>query len=429
MTVKMMSINDIKPYENNPRKNDDAVDEVAASIKAFGFKNPIIVDKNLVIIAGHTRLKAAIKLGLTMVPVIVADDLSEDQANGLRLADNKTAEIAKWDKKKLNEELKLINWELLGIEMTDVGFDDIFASEFQEVVDDDFDEGQYLSDEPYSQQGDVYVLDDHRVMCGDSTNPEQVKVLMNGKLADMVFTDPPYNVAIGKRGQQYKEKGGYDCGMNDRTILNDDMGDAEFREFLTVVFKNLIDSIKEGAPTYVCHADSEGINFRLAFMEAGFKLAQCIIWAKNTFTIGRQDYQWQHEPILYGWKPGAGHYFVDDRSQSTIWEYDKPKKNELHPTMKPLELVGRAINNSSLVGQLVLDLFGGSGSTLIAASKAKRACYSMELDEKYADVIVKRYIKNKGSYENCYLIRNGEQIPLNTIEDFLILDVSNGSNH
>lgn len=429
MTVKMMSINDIKPYENNPRKNDDAVDEVAASIKAFGFKNPIIVDKNLVIIAGHTRLKAAIKLCLTMVPVIVADDLSEDQANGLRLADNKTAEIAKWDKKKLNEELKLINWELLGIEMTDVGFDDIFASEFQEVVDDDFDEGQYLSDEPYSQQGDVYVLDDHRVMCGDSTNPEQVKVLMNGKLADMVFTDPPYNVAIGKRGQQYKEKGGYDCGMNDRTILNDDMGDAEFKEFLTVVFKNLIDSIKEGAPTYVCHADSEGINFRLAFMEAGFKLAQCIIWAKNTFTIGRQDYQWQHEPILYGWKPGAGHYFVDDRSQSTIWEYDKPKKNELHPTMKPLELVGRAINNSSLVGQLVLDLFGGSGSTLIAASKAKRACYSMELDEKYADVIVKRYIKNKGSYENCYLIRNGEQIPLNTIEDFLILDVPNDSNH
>ena len=429
MTVKMMSINDIKPYENNPRKNDDAVDEVAASIKAFGFKNPIIVDKNLVIIAGHTRLKAAIKLGLTMIPVIVADDLSEDQANGLRLADNKTAEIAKWDKKKLNEELKLINWELLGIEMTDVGFDDIFASEFQEVVDDDFDEGQYLSDEPYSQQGDVYTLDDHRVMCGDSTNPEQVKVLMNGKLADMVFTDPPYNVAIGKRGQQYKEKGGYDCGMNDRTILNDDMGDAEFKEFLTVVFKNLIDSIKEGAPTYVCHADSEGINFRLAFMEAGFKLAQCIIWAKNTFTIGRQDYQWQHEPILYGWKPGAGHYFVDDRSQSTIWEYDKPKKNELHPTMKPLELVGRAINNSSLVGQLVLDLFGGSGSTLIAASKAKRACYSMELDEKYADVIVKRYIKNKGSYENCYLIRNGEQIPLNTIEDFLILDVPNGSNH
>ena len=411
MTIQMIQITEIKPYENNPRKNDDAVDEVANSIKAFGFKNPIIVDKDMVIIAGHTRLKAALKLGLTMVPVIVAEDLNEDQANALRLADNKTAEIAKWDKKKLEEELKQINWEILGIDMTDVGFDDIFASEFQEVVDDDFDEGQYLSAEPYSHQGDIYLLDDNRVMCGDSTNPEQVKLLMNGKLADMVFTDPPYNV-------NYE-------GSDGQSIQNDDMGDTEFKEFLTLVFKNLIDSIKEGAPTYVCHADSEGLNFRSAFKEAGFKLAQCLIWVKNSFTMGRQDYQWQHEPILYGWKPGAGHYFVDDRSLSTIWEYDKPKKNDLHPTMKPLELVGRAINNSSLVGQLVLDLFGGSGSTLIASYKAKRNCYSMELDEKYVDVIVKRYIKNKGSYENCYLIRNGEQIPLNSIEDFLILESAN----
>lgn len=411
MTIQMMKITEIKPYENNPRKNDEAVDEVASSIKAFGFKNPIIVDKDMVIIAGHTRLKAALKLGLTMVPVIVASDLNPDQANALRLADNKTAEIAKWDKKKLEEELKQINWDILGINMTDVGFDDIFASEFQEVVDDDFDEGQYLSAEPYSHQGDIYLLDDNRVMCGDSTNEEHVKLLMNGKLADMVFTDPPYNV-------NYE-------GSDGQSIQNDDMGDNEFKEFLTLVFKNLINSIKEGAPTYVCHADSEGLNFRSAFKEAGFKLAQCLIWVKNSFTMGRQDYQWQHEPILYGWKPGSGHYFVDDRSQSTIWEYDKPKKNDLHPTMKPLELVGRAINNSSLVGQLVLDLFGGSGSTLIASYKAKRICYSMELDEKYADVIVKRYIKNKGSYENCYVIRNGEQIPLNTIEDFLILESAN----
>lgn len=415
MEVKMISVNDVVPYENNPRKNDDAVDEVATSIKAFGFKNPIIVDKNMVIIAGHTRLKAALKLGLTMVPVIVAEDLSDDQANALRLADNKTAELAKWDKKKLEEELKQINWELLGIDMTDVGFNDIFASEFQEVVDDDFDEGQYLSDEPHSKQGDIYLLDDNRVMCGDSTDPEQVKTLMDGKLADMVFTDPPYNV-------NYE-------GSDGQSIQNDDMGDEEFRSFLLLVFKNLIDSIKEGAPTYVCHADSEGLNFRSAFKEAGFKLAQCLIWIKNSFTIGRQDYQWQHEPILYGWKPGAGHYFVDDRSQATTWFYDKPKKNDLHPTMKPLELVGQAINNSSLVGQLVLDLFGGSGSTLIASYKSKRTCYSMELDEKYADVIVKRYIKNKGSYENCYLVRDGEKIPLIQIEDFLILDASNDSAH
>ena len=415
MEVKMISVNDVVPYENNPRKNDDAVDEVATSIKAFGFKNPIIVDKNMVIIAGHTRLKAALKLGLTMVPVIIAEDLSDDQANALRLADNKTAELAKWDKKKLEEELKQINWELLGIDMTDVGFNDIFASEFQEVVDDDFDEGQYLSDEPHSKQGDIYLLDDNRVMCGDSTDQEQVKTLMDGKLADMVFTDPPYNV-------NYE-------GSDGQSIQNDDMGDEEFHSFLLLVFKNLIDSIKEGAPTYVCHADSEGLNFRSAFKEAGFKLAQCLVWIKNSFTIGRQDYQWQHEPILYGWKPGAGHYFVDDRSQATAWFYDKPKKNDLHPTMKPLELVGQAINNSSLVGQLVLDLFGGSGSTLIASYKSKRTCYSMELDEKYADVIVKRYIKNKGSYENCYLVRDGEKIPLIQIEDFLILDASNDSAH
>lgn len=250
MEVKMISVNDVVPYENNPRKNDDAVDEVATSIKAFGFKNPIIVDKNMVIIAGHTRLKAALKLGLTMVPVIVAEDLSDDQANALRLADNKTAELAKWDKKKLEEELKQINWELLGIDMTDVGFNDIFASEFQEVVDDDFDEGQYLSDEPHSKQGDIYLLDDNRVMCGDSTDPEQVKTLMDGKLADMVFTDPPYNV-------NYE-------GSDGQSIQNDDMGDEEFRSFLLLVFKNLIDSIKEGAPTYVCHADSEGLNFRSA---------------------------------------------------------------------------------------------------------------------------------------------------------------------
>lgn len=411
MEVKMIDIDKVIPYENNPRKNDEAVDEVVASIKTFGFKNPIIVDKNLVIIAGHTRLKAAIKLGLAQVPVIIASDLTEDQANALRLADNKTGEIAKWDKKLLEEELKNINWELLGIDMTDVGFDDIFASEFQEVVDDDFDEGQYLTDEPHSKQGDIYVLDENRVMCGDSTNPDQVKELMNGKLADMVFTDPPYNV-------NYE-------GSDGQSIQNDDMGDSEFHDFLLLVFKNLIDSIKEGAPAYVCHADSEGLNFRSAFKEAGFKLAQCLIWVKNSFTMGRQDYQWEHEPMLYGWKPGAGHYFIDDRSKATVWYYDKPKKNDLHPTMKPLELVGEAINNSSLINQLVLDLFGGSGSTLIASYKAKRRCYTMELDEKYADVIVKRYIKNKGSYENCYLIRNGEQIPLNSIEDFLILESAN----
>ena len=402
--VQLVDINKVKPYENNPRKNDEAVDEVAKSIQTFGFKNPIIVDKDFIIIAGHTRLKASQKLGLKEVPVIVAEDLTPDQANALRLADNKTAELAKWDKKLLDEELRKINWDELELSMTELGFNDIFASDFQEVVDDEFDEGQYLTDEPYSIQGDVYLLGNHRVMCGDSTDPEQVKILLNERKADMVFTDPPYNV-------NYE-------GSDGKTIQNDDMGDKEFYDFLFLVHKNLYDSLKDGGPIYVCHADSEGLNFRQAFKDAGFKLAECLIWSKNSFTLGRQDYQWQHEPILYGWKPTGPHYFLDDRSQSTIWEYDKPKHNDLHPTMKPLELVGKAINNSSLKGELVLDLFGGSGSTLIASDQANRICYTMELDEKYADVIIKRYLKLKGNTHDCFLLRNGEKIPLTNIDEF-----------
>ena len=404
MEIVMMNIDEIIPYENNPRKNDDAVEAVANSIKNFGFKSPIVVDANKVIVNGHTRLKASKLLGLTMVPVIIASDLTEEQCRALRLADNKTAEIASWDKKLLMKELESIDWEGLEMDMTDFGFDNIFDSKPQEVTHDDFEEGQYIPATPYSMQGDVYLLGRHRIMCGDSTNPEMVKTLLNGNKADMIFTDPPYNV-------NYE-------GSDGQSIQNDNMGNEEFYNFLLSVYKNMFDSIKEGGSIYVCHADSEGLNFRKAFIEAGFKLAQCLIWVKNSFTMGRQDYQWQHEPILYGWKPGAGHYFVDDRSLSTVWFYDKPKHNDLHPTMKPLELVGQGINNGSLLGQLVLDLFGGSGSTLIACEQAGRINYSMELDEKYADVIVKRFIKYKDSTDDCYLIRDGVQIPLAEISDF-----------
>ena len=404
MEIVMMNIDEIIPYENNPRKNDDAVEAVANSIKNFGFKSPIVVDANKVIVNGHTRLKASKLLGLTMVPVIIASDLTEEQCRALRLADNKTAEIASWDKKLLMQELESIDWEGLEMDMTDFGFDNIFDSKPQEVTHDDFEEGQYIPATPYSMQGDVYLLGRHRIMCGDSTNPEMVKILLNGNKADMIFTDPPYNV-------NYE-------GSDGQSIQNDNMGNEEFYNFLLSVYKNMFDSIKEGGSIYVCHADSEGLNFRKAFIDAGFKLAQCLIWVKNSFTMGRQDYQWQHEPILYGWKPGAGHYFVDDRSLSTVWFYDKPKHNDLHPTMKPLELVGQGINNGSLLGQLVLDLFGGSGSTLIACEQAGRINYSMELDEKYADVIVKRFIKYKDSTDDCYLIRDGVQISLAEISDF-----------
>lgn len=402
MEIVMKEINELLAYDNNPRKNDDAVEAVANSIKEFGFKVPIVITKDNVIIAGHTRLKASEKLGLTLVPCIIADDLSEEQIKAFRLADNKTAEISSWDRKKLKEELESINWD--EIDMTLFGFDDIFASMPQDVEDDNFDEGQYLSNEPYSKQGDVYLLGPHRIMCGDSTNGEMVDILMNGKVADMIFTDPPYNV-------NYE-------GSDGQSIQNDNMENEEFYKFLLEVHKNLFSHIKDGGSIYVCHADSEGLNFRKAFVDSGFKLAQCLIWVKNSFTMGRQDYQWQHEPILYGWKPGAGHYFVDDRSLSTVWEYDKPKHNDLHPTMKPLELVGQAINNGSLKGQLILDLFGGSGSTLIASDKAGRINHSMELDEKYADVIVKRFIRHKGSLNDCYVIRDGVTTSLSEISDF-----------
>ena len=412
MEILMININEIIPYEHNPRKNDDAVEAVANSIKNFGFKSPIVVDKNMVIVNGHTRHKASQLLGLTMVPVIVASDLTEEQCRALRLADNKTAEIAKWDKKLLQQELESIDWEGLQMEMTDFGFDNIFDSQPQEVIHDDFDEGQYISATPYSMQGDIYLLGNHRIMCGDSTNPEMVKELLNGARADMIFTDPPYNV-------NYE-------GSDGQSIQNDNMANEDFYNFLLSVYKNMFDSVKEGGSIYVCHADSEGLNFRKAFIDAGFKLAQCLIWVKNSFTMGRQDYQWQHEPILYGWKPGAGHYFVDDRSLSTVWFYDKPKHNDLHPTMKPLELVGQGINNGSLKGQLVLDLFGGSGSTLIASEQAGRINYSMELDEKYADVIIKRFIRFKGSTEGCFIIRDGIQTPLKDIEEFSsILSLNN----
>lgn len=401
-TITIKKINDIIPYENNPRKNDEAVDAVASSISAFGFKVPIIIDKDNVIVAGHTRLKAAIKIGLDEVPCIVADDLTEEQIKAFRIADNKVAELSSWDKKLLKEELENINWD--DIDMTLFGFDNIFDSMPQDVTSDDFDEGQYLPAEPYSKQGDIYLLGAHRIMCGDSTNPEMVSTLMEGKQADMVFTDPPYNV-------NYE-------GSDGQTIQNDHLENDDFYKFLLSVYQNLFTSLKEGAPTYVCHADSEGINFRVAFSEAGFKLAQCIIWIKNSFTMGRQDYQWQHEPILYGWKLGAGHYFCDDRSKATTWFYDKPKHNDLPPTMKPLELVGEAINDSSKKGWVILDFFGGSGSTLIASEQAGRINRSMELDEKYAEVIVKRYLKLKDFTEDCYLLRDGEKIPLSSIDDF-----------
>ena len=395
MNVVMKKIADIHAYENNPRKNDNAVDAVAASIKNFGFKQPIVIDKNNVIVAGHTRVKAALRLGLTEVPCVIADDLTDEQVKAFRLADNKTAELAEWDLDKLSEELKFID-----MDMEEFGFEDLEKELERDVLEDNFDENEQLPEVPYAKSGDVFILGRHRLMCGDSTKADNVKTLMDGKTADMVFTDPPYNV-------DYEGTAG--------KIMNDKQDEESFFKFLSDAFANMYASLKAGGAIYCRHADTEGLNFRTAFTKAGFKLAECLIWEKDTFVFGRQDYHWKHEPILYGWKDGAAHYFVDDRTQDTIWNFPKPKANDLHPTMKPLELVGKAIKNSSRKNEIILDLFGGSGSTLIASEQIERKAYLMELDERYVDVIVKRYLRFVQSYENSYLIRDGIKTPLANI--------------
>lgn len=398
MKISDIAVEKLIPYANNPRNNDGAVDAVAESIKQFGFRNPIIIDKDYVIVAGHTRLKAAVKLGISVVPCVVVDDLTEEQINAFRLADNKTAELAEWNDEALLEELKKI--ESIDMELFSFNLEDLEKEVESNVKDDDFNEDNEIPETPTSQKGDVYILGNHRVMCGDSASKQDVDILCDGKLADMIFTDPPYNV-------NYEGTAG--------TIQNDNLEDNVFFSFLVSAFANLYDHIKVGGAIYLCHADTEWKNFRTAFEKAKFKLAECLIWVKDQFVFGRQDYHWRHEPILYGWKEGAAHYFVDDRTQDTVWEYDKPKNNDLHPTMKPLELVGRAIANSSRPGQTVLDLFGGSGSTLIASEQLERGSMLMEIDEKYVDVIVRRYVKFKGTLEGCFLFRGGERIPL-TIE-------------
>lgn len=409
MQLIEMTIESIKPYENNPRKNDSAVDKVAESIKEFGFKVPIIVDKDYIIIAGHTRYKAAIKLNLKKVPVIMAEDLTEEQVKAFRIMDNKSSEFATWDYEALLTEMESLKLDDYNLELTGFDFNEIEGimdkynpKDIEEDSDFDIDEQLETIETPKSKRGDIWLLGNHRLLCGDSTVKDEVEKLMNGQKANMIFTDPPYNVA-------------YEGATEDKlTIQNDDMSSEEFYNFLSKVFNNYFEIMEEGASIYVCHADSEGENFRRAYREAGLKLAECIIWVKNTFVMGRQDYHWRHEPILYGWKEGKAHYFVDDRTQDTVWEIPKPQRNGEHPTMKPLALCARGIKNSSKPKDLVVDLFGGSGSTLMAAAEVDRICYTMELDERYTDVILLRYINQYGS-DNVYLIRDGKKIHYNEV--------------
>jgi len=372
-----MKIVDIKPYSKNAKKHPKKqVEQIANSIKEFGMNQPIIVDKAGVIIVGHGRYEACKVLGIE--PEIRVLDISEEKANAYRLADNKLNE-SDWDMNLVIEELKGLSEPML--ELT--GFDKdliIEADEADDVVPN-------TPDEPKSKLGDLYELGSHRVLCGDSTKLESVLTLCGDNKVDILVTDPPYNVAYeGKTKDALK-------------IENDSMSDISFRQFLVDAMTNAFTVMKAGAVFYIWHADSEGYNFRGAIFDIGQKVRQCLIWNKNSMVMGRQDYHWKHEPCLYGWKEGASHLWNSDRTQTTILEFNRPTRSSEHPTMKPVDLIAYQITNNTKGEDIVLDLFLGGGATLIASQKTGRICYGMELDPKYVDVIVQRYVDYTGIEE------------------------------
>lgn len=385
MQIEYKRLDDLIPYDKNPRKNDNAVEMVMASIKEFGFKNPIIIDKDNVIIAGHTRLKAAKKLKLKEVPTIQADDLTEEQVKAFRIADNKTAEEAEWDMALLLEELNELKAMDYDTDLTGFNINQISGMfDEKEAVEDDFE--VVLPEVPETQLGDVWKLGNHRLMCGDSTDSKTVEKLMNGELADMAFTDPPWNVNYGA-----VEKGNAQ-GYVPRTIINDFMGTEDFRTFMKESFNCLNIASKPGAMTYVVMSAQEWGNMMLSLLENEYHWSSTIIWNKDRLVLSRKDYHTKYEPIWYGWKDGAARICpLTDRKQSDVWDFERPRKSEEHPTMKPVELVAHAIKNSSLPNTNVVDLFGGSGTTLIASEQLGRKCFMMELDPKYCDVIKNRW--------------------------------------
>ena len=376
MNIVEKRLDEIRPYANNPRKNDEAVEAVANSIREFGWKQPIVVDADGVIIVGHTRYKAAQMLGFETAPVLVADDLSDDKVKAYRLADNKTNELAEWDFQLLSEEL-----EGLDMDMEQFGF------EFPEVFDEANiveEEAPEPPEEPKAKLGDIYQLGRHRLMCGDSTVLTDVEKLMAGRQADMVFTDPPWNVNYGADDNNGSYK--------PRQIINDYMDTADFKDFMNGAFLCMNDASKEGAMVYVVMSPQEWGNLMLTLSDNGFHWSSTIIWNKDRLVLSRKDYHTKYEPIWYGWKEGEARLCpLLDRKQSDVWDFERPSRSDEHPTMKPVALVAKAITNSSHKGNLVLDLFGGSGTTLIACEETDRDCCMMELDPKYVDVIVTRW--------------------------------------
>ena len=388
MIVTDVAVETLVPYARNPRNNTAAIDAVKASIAEFGFRQPIVVDEMMVVIVGHTRLEAAKQLGLKTVPVHVAEGLTPAQAKAYRIMDNRSHENAEWDDEMLRLEfgdLKLDDFDLAQTGFVSEELDKLLGAEQVEGLTDP-DEAPEVPTEPVSRHGDLWILGDHRVLCGDATVLTDVEKLMDGQLADMAFCDAPYNV-------DYANAAKNKTLSKDRRILNDALGEG-FYQFLYDTCVNLL-MVTKGA-CYMSMSSSELDTLQRAFKEAGGKWSTFIIWAKNTFTLGRADYQRQYEPILYGWKQGADHFWCGARDQGDVWFVDKPRVNDLHPTMKPVELIERAITNSSKSRDIVLDLFGGSGTTLIAAERTGRSSRLMELDPRYVDVIVRRWQEYTG---------------------------------
>ena len=401
--MKMVSTSKLIPYVNNARTHSqEQVNKLRGSLREFGFINPVIIDADYNVIAGHGRLMAAKEEGIEEVPCVLVDYLSEAQKKAYILADNRYAQDAGWDEELLRLEIEALEGMDFDVSLTGFNEDelsDLFASDDDTgAEDDDFDLSEALEQAAFVQRGDVWHVGRHRLMCGDATSEEDVATLMDGKKANLIVTDPPYNVAFES--------------SDGLSIKNDKMDGNKFYEFLLAAFKNLAAHLEKGGSAYVFHADTEGLNFRKAFVDAGFHLSGCCIWVKNSLVLGRSDYQWQHEPVLYGFLQNGKHYWSKSagRSQTTIWNFDKPKKNKNHPTSKPLDLLAYPIGNSSQENAIVIDTFGGSGSTLMTCEQTNRICHTMELDEKYASVILRRYVEDTDDADNVYVIRDGEKL-------------------
>lgn len=384
LKIEYLSIDSLHPYEKNARKHTkDSVQTIIESIKAFGFRDPIgIWGKKNIVVEGHGRLMAAKELGMEKVPCIRLDDLTDEQRRAYTLAHNQTTDNSSFDFDALNAELADLDALDLDFDMEDFGFDMSFLEEDHEVVDDDYD--VVVPEEARTKPGDIWQLGRHRLICGDATNINDIEKLMDGQKADLLLTDPPYNVS-------------YEGGTKDKLkIMNDSMEDTAFREFLASAFETAKQCMKAGAAFYIWHADSEGYNFRGAVHDVGMTVRQCLIWVKNSLVLGRQDYQWKHEPCLYGWSDGGSHAWYSDRKQTTVLNFDRPTQNKEHPTMKPVPLFAYLIQNSTKQDDIVLDTFAGSGTTIIACEQLDRSGYCSELDPKYCDVIVDRWEKLTG---------------------------------